>query len=217
MKISIAAILMGIAFVTSARAQAPAATTSAPPSPTKGYAEVVAQSAFGNVTSQSFGGEIGVAVAPNLQVFVDAGQVRDASPASLGANAQKIASGVAALAGGADYHVKQPVTFGVAGIKYVVPTGNSRIEPYVMGGGGVAQVKRDVTFTTPAGDISQFATIGTDLSGNETKGMISVGGGVGVPVSTRVVVDLQYRYGRVFTSGEGLNINRAGIGVGVRF
>jgi hypothetical protein len=32
-----------------------------------------------------------------------------------------------------------------------------------------------------------------------------------------LIVDLQYRYGRVFTSGGGLNVHRAGIGLGVRF
>jgi opacity protein-like surface antigen len=214
MKISIAAALMSLTVAATAAAQPSASAAS---TPSKGYAEVVAQSAFGNVTSQSFGGEIGVTVYPDVQVFVDAGYVRDAAPASLGANAQKIAAGVAAIAGPTDFHVKEPVAFGVAGLKYVVPTGNSRIEPYVLGGAGLAQVKKDVTFSTASGDISQFATIGSDLSGDETKAMISVGGGVGVPVSSRVVIDLQYRYGRVFTSDGGLNINRAGIGVGVRF
>jgi hypothetical protein len=36
------------------------------------------------------------------------------------------------------------------------------------------------------------------------------------PVWEKLVVDFQYRYGRVFTS-EGLNMNRAGVGIGVRF
>jgi opacity protein-like surface antigen len=45
----------------------------------------------------------------------------------------------------------------------------------------------------------------------------AVGVGVGVPVGSMVIIDLQYRYGRVAASDGGLNINRAGIGVGVRF
>jgi len=47
--------------------------------------------------------------------------------------------------------------------------------------------------------------------------MISVGAGVGWLIGRALVIDLQYRYGRVFTSGDGLNLNRAGVGVGVRF
>jgi opacity protein-like surface antigen len=211
MRTSIAAVLAWMALTGAAYAQI------APAAPNKGYAEVVAQSAFGNVTSQSFGGEIGIAIQPEVQLFLEGGLIRDAAPASLGANAQKIATGIAALAGSADFHVKQPVTFGIIGLKYVVPTTNARVEPYVLGGIGLAQVKRDVTFTPSTGDLSQYVTLGSDLSGDETKAMISIGGGIGVPVSRTVIIDLQYRYGRVFTSGEGLNVNRAGIGFGVRF
>jgi hypothetical protein len=179
---------------------------------------VVAQSAFGNVTSQSFGGEVGVGVTPSRQVFVEGGLVRDAAPASLGANAQKIAAAITTVAGnGAAFHVKQPVTFGIAGLKYVVPTSSSRVAPYVLVGGGAASVKRDVTFTTPSGDITQFVTLGSDLTGRETAGMLSLGGGVGLPLGSALIIDLQYRFGRLFTSGEGQSINRAGVGVGVRF
>ncbi len=215
MKTSIAAVLVWTAFATAAHAQSPGGTP--PSAPTRGYAEVVAQSAFGNVTSQSFGGEIGITVRPGIQVFVDAGMIRDAAPAALGVTAQTIAAGIAAAAGSADFRVKQPVTFGVAGLKYVVTSSGTKAEPYILVGGGVANVKRDVAFSTPAGDVNQFVTLGGDLSGSETKGMVSLGAGVGLPLFRALMIDLQYRYGRIFTSGGGLNANRAGIGIGVRF
>jgi opacity protein-like surface antigen len=208
MKRSIAAGIVWVAFTGIAHAQS--ATDS------KGYAEAVAQSAFGNVTSQSYGGEIGVAIRPGIDVFVDSGRVRDAAPASLSTNAEKIASGITAVAGNAAFHVRQPVTFGVAGLKYSVPTSSGTFAPYVLGGGGVARVQRDVSFTTSAGDVTQFVTLGSDLSGSETKAMVSVGAGVVVPLYKRLILDLQYRFGRIFTS-EGLNVNRAGAGIGVRF
>jgi opacity protein-like surface antigen len=206
--------LASVALATAAHAQAPAPATSAVPS--NGYAEVVAQSAFGNVTSQSFGGEIGFNVTPDVEIFLDAGLVRDAAPSTLGANAQKIAAGVSALAGGADLHVKEPVTFGVAGVKFLIPT-NNRVAPYVLVGAGLAQAKKDVTITPATGTLNQFVTLGDDLSGSETKPMISAGVGVGVPLGRMLIVDFQYRYGRVFTSNEGINVNRAGLGFGVRF
>lgn len=213
MRSVLATVVGALALSAPAFAQTPGA--SAATSPQKGYAEVVAQSAFGNVTSQSFGGEVGFNLQPEVQVFVDAGIVRDAAPTSLGVDAQRIAVGIANVAGSSDFHVKEPVTFGVVGVKYLVPTGN-KYSPYVMAGGGFAQVKRDVTFTTSGGDLTQFVTLGSDLSGTETKGMVSAGIGIQVPFGSALVVDLQYRYGRVFTS-DGLNINRAGIGVGIRF
>jgi opacity protein-like surface antigen len=214
-RMHVTAVIFGAVALGVAGTAAAQPSTGAPAD--KGYAEVVAQSAFGNVTSQSFGGEVGYAVRPDLLVFVDAGYVRDAAPASLGARAQTIAAGISAAAGGADFRVRQPVAFGVAGLKYVMRIGGTKAEPYVLAGGGLANVKRDVTFSTAAADVTQFVTVGTDLSGSETKGMISLGGGVSLPLVRSVLLDLQYRYGRVFTSDGGLNVNRAGAGFGVRF
>jgi len=198
--------LSGVAF-----AQSPTAADDS-----KGYVEVVAQSAFGNVTSQSFGGEAGFTLKPGLQVYVDAGYVRDTTPASLGASAQVVASDIIAKAGGGSYSVKQPVTFGVAGIKYLFPVDQSRFAPYVMAGGGAARVEKNVNFTVATGQVSDYVTIGSDLAGHETKGMISLGVGVDWLLGKVFVIDVQYRFGRVFTT-EGLNINRAGAGFGVRF
>ena len=213
LNVALAAAAVWIAAAGAAHAQSPAPAAT----PSKGYAELVAQSAFGNVTSQSFGAEVGVVIRPNVQVFVEAGRIRDAAPSTLGTSAQTIAAGIAAVAGSADFRVRQPVTFGLAGLKYAVAVSGTKAEPYVLVGGGVANVKRDVSFTTTAGDVAQFVTVGSDLSGSETKGMLSIGAGFAIPVYRSLNIDLQYRYGRVFTSGEGLNISRAGIGVGVRF
>lgn len=211
MKRSIFAVLAWAACSGVAFAQSPTAADDA-----RGYVEVVAQSAFGNVTSQSFGGEVGFRVARGVQVYVDAGYVRDTTPTSLGASAQAIAADITSKGGGASYSVKQPVTFGVAGIKYLFPVDQSTFAPYVMVGGGAARVQKDVNFTVSTGQVSDYVTVGTDLAGNETKGMLSLGIGVDWALGKVFVLDLQYRYGRVFTS-EGLNINRAGAGFGVRF
>lgn len=211
-----AAVLLTGASITFA--QTPTAT----PPTTKGYAEVVAQSAFGNVTSQSYGGEIGVTVAPRIQVFIDAGQVRDAAPSSLGTGAQLVAGFLSQTQNAVAFRAKQPVTFGVAGVRYGVPLATTALEPYVIGGAGVARVKRDVSFSVAGNDVTstidQFGVVlGTDLSGSETKPMLSIGGGIAWPAWQHLVVDFQYRYGRIFTASQGVNVNRAGVGVGVRF
>ncbi len=91
-----------------------------------------------------------------------------------------------------------------------------------MGGLGIARVKKDVHFTVGGTDVTNNMqqyniVLGTDLTGSETKAMLSLGLGLMWPAWRQLVVDLQYRYGRVFTYDSGLNINRAGIGIGVRF
>ena len=115
------------------------------------------------------------------------------------------------------------MTFGVAGVKYIVPM-VGKVQPYVMGGGGLAKVKQDVTFTVGGTDVTSTLAqapynvqLGSDLSGTFTKPMLVLGGGVVWPAWQQIIVDFQYRYGRIFAEDGGINVSRAGIGIGVRF
>jgi opacity protein-like surface antigen len=218
MRTLLTVVIGTIALSATARAQTP---TGQSPAASKGYVEGVAQSAFGNVTSQSFGAELGVTVMPSLQVFVEAGQVRTAQSSDLGAGAQLIAGGLSQTQSNVGFQVREPVTFGLAGVRYMLPS-SGRFEPYILGGAGAARVKKDVTFSLSGADVTstlqQYGVVlGSDLSGSETKPMLTLGGGIAYPVWQRLVLDLQYRYGRVFASGHGINIHRAGAGIGVRF
>ena len=105
------------------------------------------------MTSQSFGAEIGFTVMPNIQVFAEAGKVRDAATPGIGAAAQCIASALSQTQANVAFRVKEPVTFGVAGLKFVVPTAGT-LRPYVLAGGGVASVKQDVAFTVGGTDVT---------------------------------------------------------------
>ncbi len=187
-----------------------------------GYVEAVAQSAFGNVTSQSYGAELGVTVYPNLQVFVEAGQTRNVATAAFSAAAQTIAGGLSQTQANVGFSVKEPVTFGAAGLRYVIPVTGSKVQPYVLAGAGIAKVKQDATFTIGGTDVTstlqQFNTqLGTDLSGSFTKPIIVFGGGVAYPVWQQLLVDFQFRFGRILAEDEGINVSRVGIGIGVRF
>lgn len=207
---------MGMLTVaSSAQAQTPAAAA-----PDHGYVEAVAQSAFGNVTSQSFGAEAGVTVLPSLQVFGSFGKVRDVATTEIGVSAQTIALALAQLQTGAvSYSVKEPVTFFVGGVRYRIPS-TSMLKPYILGGVGVATVTKDVRFfiggTDASSSLAQYVTLGTDLAGDETKLMFTLGGGVVWPAWRQLIVDLQYQYGRI-SADTAITVNRAGLGVGVRF
>jgi opacity protein-like surface antigen len=190
------------------------------PAPSKGYVEATAQSAFGNVTSQSYGVEFGVTLASPLQVFVEAGQVLDVAPAGFGASAQLIAGFLSRTQPDVAFRLKEPAAFGLAGLRCLLSAG--AVEPYVLAGGGIARVKKDVSFTVAGtdvtGNLQQFGVVlGTDLSGAETKPMLTLGAGVAWPAWQHMVIDFQYRYGRVLASDQGINVNRAGVGVGIRF
>jgi opacity protein-like surface antigen len=190
----------------------------------KGYIEGVAQSAISNVTSQSFGVEGGFTVMAHVQIYAEVGQVSNVATADISNAAQQIAGVISQTQSNVGYNVKQPVTFFVAGGKFLVPM-DGKLQPYVMGGFGVAKVKQDVTFSVNGADVTnslsqpQYGSVqlGSDLSGSFTKPMLSLGGGVMWPAWKQLVVDIQYRYGRVFAPDSGININRFGVGIGIRF
>lgn len=210
------ALAMGMLTV----ATAVNAQTSAAAQSDRGYVEAIAESAFGNVTSQSFGAEVGLTVRPELQLFGSFGKIRDVATTEIGTSAQMIALGLALLQTGAvSYSVKEPVTFIVGGVRYRIPS-TSMLKPYILGGVGVATVTKDVKFLIGGADASsslaQYVTVGTDIAGDETKLMFTLGGGVVWPAWRQLIIDLQYQYGRISTD-TAITVNRAGIGVGVRF
>jgi opacity protein-like surface antigen len=205
------------------QAQTPVVASAGSPGPSgRGYIEGVAQSAFGNQTSQSYGAELGFTWRPNLQIFGEGGFVRNAAPASQAAAAQLIATALSSTQpSSVTFTAKEPVEFVIAGVKYLIPV-ESRVVPYVMGGAGAARVTQDVHFIIGGSDVTsnlvQFgAVLGSDLAGSVTKPMIGFGAGVQVPVWQRVILDLQYRYGRVVDGDASINVSRAGIGIGLSF
>jgi hypothetical protein len=46
--------------------------------------------------------------------------------------------------------------------------------------------------------------------------MLSLGGGVTLPVWRQLMLDFQYRYGRIFTD-QAIVAQRAGVGLGIKF
>lgn len=201
---------------------AASAQTAAPKSADKVYIEGNVQSAFGNVTSQAFGAEIGITVRPKTQVFFEVGIARDTAPDTLGQAAQIVAGYLTQVQRSAvAFSVKQPMGFGVAGVRYVIPY-DEEFEPYLLGGFGLARLEHDVKFTVGGTDVTNNigtygVALGKDLAGSQMKPMASAGAGVVWHAGDSLFVDLQYRFGRIFTDVKGTNLSRAGIGVGVRF
>jgi len=188
----------------------------------RGFGMAVAQSSFGSSTSQSYGGEFGFRIKPRLIGFLEIGQVNDTAPSSLGTSAQAIASFVGRTQNNVGYSASQPILFGVAGVRYTFPGQSQKLEPYVLGGAGIARVKRDVTFTVGGTDVTGSmgnygVVLGSDLSGQETRPMVSLGGGVAWKAWQHLIIDFEYRYGYIWTGGQGTNLNRAGVGFGVWF
>lgn len=201
-----------------AHAQTGGTRTTTAPEPSKGYVEAVGNATFGNVTSQAYGAEFGYGVSRTAQVYVEAGQVRNAATSTLSNAAQSIAGALTQLQPSAvSYSVKQPYNYFSAGIRYILNT-ETAATPYVIAGFGAAQVKKDVSFTLASNEpVSNYVTLGEDLTGTHTSGLLNLGGGVVWAAWQRLTVDFQFRYHRVFAEDEGMNVLRLGVGIGVKF
>ena len=104
-------IVVALMAAATVRAQTPAAED-------RGYVQAVAESAFGNVTSQSYGAEAGFTVKPNLQVFGSFGHIGNVATDNLSTAAQSIAGALSQLQlGTVSFSVKEPATFFVGGVR----------------------------------------------------------------------------------------------------
>ena len=176
----------------------------------------------GAVSSQSYGVEGGYTFRPGLQLFVEGGRVNNVASNTFFTAAQTIAGGLGQTQSGVGFSAKQPVAFGDVGVRYLVPASGTNLQPYVLMGIGIARVTNDARFavdgTDVTGNLDQYGVaLGTGLSGRFTKPLLTLGAGLVVPVWSRLALDLHYRYGRIFAPDEGINVNRAGIGVGITF
>jgi opacity protein-like surface antigen len=224
------AIVLGVAARLVGQSAYAQAQPGAGATPDRGYLEAVAQSALSNVTSQSYGAEGGVTVWGNLQIFIEAGRTTNVATQDLGSSAQQITTYLSTVQSAAvSVNLKEPVSFGAAGVRLRFPVG-SKASPYVMGGIGFAKVTKDVHFLLGGSDatnnLAQYGvTLGSDLTGSYTKPMLVLGGGVAWTAWQRLVIDFQYRYGRIFPEDQtpssaamqGINVSRVGAGVGVVF
>jgi len=199
-----------------------AGNASAQPSdPAEGrYVEAVAQSAFGNVTSQSYGIEAGFTVAPDIQIVGEFGRVRDAATDAIGANAAVIAGGLSQSQSNVSFTVAEPVTFYMAAAKYIFPVAG-KLKPYALAGFGLSTVHHDATYriggTDVTDDLEQYGVVlGEDLSGSTTDFSAVFGAGAQYPIGRHFILDLQFRFNHIFADDE-ISIGRAGVGFGVRF
>jgi opacity protein-like surface antigen len=187
----------------------------------------------GNTTGD-IAAEGGVRIAPHVMVFGNVGRFAnlqadlqptlDRATAALSAN-----QGLSVVAGG-----KLPASYGLGGLRVVVPAG-SRVLPYVLGGIGLARLNPSPQFIFSSGTMPDGSTpdVGVDItSAIVTAGvftappasnafMFTAGGGVQIPVARHWVADAGYRYCRIAAdttlSASPLVTNGMTFGVGYRF
>lgn len=179
-------------------------------------------------TSSVFAGQAGVRVARKLFVFGDVGQFHNLQPSTLqptvdATDALLSTNGI--LVTGTS---RVPAWFSVGGMRYAMPTGHG-IEPYLLGGAGLARLTPSGQFiyssgtlgtTTPSSGEDVTSTLVTmgDFTqpAASTSFMFTAGAGVEVPVAPHVNVDVGYRLSRI-DADTPLTAHSFVAGIGYRF
>jgi opacity protein-like surface antigen len=183
------------------------------------YGELAGAATLGHKSATSFGLEGGYRLTDEWQVFAEGGRMANVATADLDQRAQNFATGIGASGVSA---VQRAIYFDV-GARYqpawVGPYGKWR--PYGLVGLGFASVKTSTTFGPSSLGVSY--NLGNDLHSTLTKVLLTLGAGVTLPVGGRYLVDISYRYGRIFPrtseilDDPGINTQRVQAGIAVKF
>jgi opacity protein-like surface antigen len=199
-----------------------AQTTASSGSDPRVYVEFNGGPTLGHKSDTFIGGEIGLRLVAGLDVFIEGGHMGNAGTARLDTAAAKIATD---FLGGTVTSTAKKVNYIDAGIRYhvhAIPV----VHPYVLVGGGLAEVKTEATFAVNGTEVNvadRGVQLGGDLSGTTRKTFVVAGVGVNVPFLKRLFVDIGYRYGRIFPKTDDvetdatINTQRVLLGVGVSF
>ena len=179
------------------------------------------------VSSDTFG-EVGWRIAPRLFVYGDVGQIHNLQPSAY----QPIVDSTTALLAGDGLTVsgstREPAWYSAGGLRFETPAWKN-LSPYVFGGAGFARITPAAQFTYSAGTLpgatpspgdnvtQQLTSLGDFTQPAATTApMLSLGGGVAVPVVRHLSVDVGYRYARIETDTP-LHTQGATVGFGYRF
>ena len=182
------------------------------------FADANIAATLGHKSDKAFGGEWGMQVRPDIDVFVEGGHMGNVGTSDLDRRAQVIAEHIGATVSSTAHKVN----FFDGGVRYrFSPVDMWR--PYVLFGLGVAHVKNEVAFGNVQGNLEDLVQLGTDLAGSVNKVLLVVGGGTHYIFRTRYFADVSYRYGHIFAKSGvveddvSIKTQRVQFGVGVRF
>jgi opacity protein-like surface antigen len=183
----------------------------------RGFVRGLGGITFGSAATASIlGGGVGVNLGRNLQITGEFGRIHDVLPNEVNEMVEDVAA-LFTLETGVpiDLDVQLPTLYGLAGVRYNVPT-DGRIQPFVEVQAGFANISFDVEAEVLGIDVSDEIEEEADIE-SATKFLIGLGGGIGLSLTDVLGVDIGYRYGRIFNDDPAINTNAVYGALRVRF
>ena len=200
---------------------APRTSATAGPDP-RGYIAAAVGAVTGPPTNGSFSVEYGDDLSRHVQAYATLAYLENVMPQQLQDDLVTTAAGLAArTATPWDLRGRDRGIAFTAGAKYMF--GGSRVRPYLGAGAGVINLRRSIT-DVRLGEVAtaiynDFSIGDGDLSRSPDGLMRPLGeavAGVAVPAGP-TVIDVGYRYRRVFHLNNGLQVSQLSVGIGYRF
>jgi opacity protein-like surface antigen len=205
----VAALCLEITFCAGAAAYAQPATPSGLPAESRVYLEINAGPTLGHKSDTFIGGEAGLQVRPNLDVFVELGRMGNVANSQMDADAATVAT---FIGGTADSTAIKATYFDI-GVRYRLSMISiPRANPYLLAGVGLAHTTREAAWSvngTPVDPATLGVQLGGDLTGSSNKTLIVAGGGFNVPITDRFYVDIGYRYGGILAKTDDVETDRS--------
>jgi opacity protein-like surface antigen len=168
---------------------------------------------FMTETAGIFGGSVGVRFTRHVDVFGEFGGLTNILPRSLQEDLDAAARAMGTFFGGPlTIDGRAPGIYGLGGLRLTHAAG-SRMGLFAEGGAGVAHGVSDITARAGSTDVSREVTAALRIKQSETRLLLAVGGGVTLPLTDRLALDLGYRYMRIFTDDPRINTGTMSAGV----
>jgi opacity protein-like surface antigen len=173
----------------------------------RGFARFLGGVTFGTAAPSSIlGGAAGANITPNLQVTGELGRIQDVVPSEID-DALDLLSTLFFLRTGVplELDVKAPVFYGMAGLRFNVPTTRG-LRPFVDVQAGAGKISFDIDARAAGVNISDQVEDQADLE-SASEILFGIGGGVALGLTDALGLDLGYRYHRIFTDDPAVNVN----------
>lgn len=176
-----------------------AAAPAAAQSPSSGSVRAFGGVSFMSETGGVFGGTVGVRVTPHVEVIGDVGRVTNILPRKIQRDLDAAARELGGYFGApVTIDGKAPCVYGFGGVRLRRATAQ-RIALFIEAGAGVARGTASIAAEAGGVNVSREVVTALRVKHSETQPLVALGGGVQVPLSGRLSLDLGYRFMRIFT------------------
>ena len=192
-----------------------AASPAAAQDPVRGFVRGFGGVTFMSETAGVFGAGAGVRIHDRVEIFGEVGRMTNVLPHSLQRDLVDAARAIGPVLGlPLSIDGQAPAVYGFGALRFIPPM-RSKMRIYVEAGGGTVYGESRIRAYAGSTNVSGQVVPALGIKDSETAPLLLLGGGVAVPATHNLSVDVGYRFMRIFTDDP--RINTANMTAGLRW